>query len=93
MLNLINNFIKNYRMTKVDNIRNEIIERLFTISDKSSLLALNKIIENSQPIDSTIKLTEEQKLMLLLRELDITEGRVYLESDVNKKDLKWLKEL
>ena len=93
MLNLINNFIKNYRMTKVDNIRNEIIERLFTISDKSSLLALNKIIENSQPIDSTIKLTEEQKLMLQLSELDITEGRVYLESDVNKKDLKWLKEL
>jgi len=80
-------------MTKVDNIRNKIIERLFTISDKSSLLALNKIIENSQPIDSTIKLTEEQKLMLQLSELDITEGRVYLESDVNKKDLKWLKEL
>lgn len=93
MLNLINNFIKKYRMTKVDNIRNEIIERLFTISDKSSLLALNKIVENSQPIDSTIKLTEEQKLMLQLSELDIAEGRVYLESDVNKKDLKWLKEL
>jgi hypothetical protein len=93
MLNLTNNFIKNYRMTKVDNIRNEIIERLFTISDKSSLLALNKIVENSQPIDSTIKLTEEQKLMLQLSESDIAEGRVYLESDVNKKDLKWLKEL
>ena len=40
-----------------------------------------------------IKLTEEQIRMLQLSEQDIENGRVISQSQLDKSDLKWLKEL
>jgi hypothetical protein len=40
-----------------------------------------------------IKLSEEQILMLQLSDKDIAEGRLSSQEDVDKNDMKWLKEL
>jgi len=80
-------------MRTSDIIRNEIIGKLMTISDTNYLSALYQIVENSAVESDTIKLTKEQKLMLDLSEMDIKSGNTITQYDLDKKDLKWLKEL
>lgn len=80
-------------MTTTDHIRNGIIEQLLTISNKDYLTALFQLVKNSPADTETVKLTEEQILMLKLSDRDIKEGKLIAQSQLDKSDLKWLKEL
>jgi hypothetical protein len=80
-------------MTTTDHIRNGIIEKLLTISNKDYLTALFQLVKNSATDKDVIKLTEEQIVMLNLSEKDIKDGKVISGSKLDKSDLKWLKEL
>jgi hypothetical protein len=80
-------------MTTSDHIRNGIIEKLLTISNKDYLTALFQLVKNSSTDKGIVKLTEEQIVMLNLSEKDIKEGKLIPNSQVDKSDLKWLKEL
>ncbi|MCD6069416.1 MAG: hypothetical protein K0S33_4242 [Bacteroidetes bacterium] len=79
-------------MATVDSIRNGIIDKLLTISNRDFLAALSQLVENSNT-DDTVKLTEEQKLMLKLSDKDIKSGKLISHTQLDKNDLKWLKEL
>jgi hypothetical protein len=63
-------------MAQVDIIRNGIIDKLLTISDKEYLMALLRLVDNSAVQDEKIKFTKEQKLMLEMSETDIQNGRI-----------------
>ena len=78
-------------MSQVDVIRNEIIDKLLSISDKDYLMALLQLVDNSAVEKDKIKLTKEQKLMLELSETDIQNGRTISQNDLDKNDLEWLK--
>ena len=78
-------------MAQVDVIRNGIIDQLLTISDKEYLMALLRLVDNSVVQGEKIKLSKEQKLMLEMSGIDIQEGRVIAQSDLDKNDLEWLK--
>lgn len=80
-------------MTSADALRNEIIGKLLTISDKSYLSAINRIVETRSDRNDVVKLTEEQKLMLDMSNNDIKNGRTVNQVELNKADLLWLKEL
>ncbi|MDO8999073.1 MAG: hypothetical protein Q7W45_04860 [Bacteroidota bacterium] len=80
-------------MTTTDHIRNGIIEKLLTISNKDYLTALLQLVKNSPVDKDTVKLTEEQIVMLKLSDTDIKEGKLIAHSQLDKSDLKWLKEL
>lgn len=80
-------------MTTTDQIRNGIIEKLLTISNKDYLTALFHLVKNSPTDKDTVKLTEEQIVMLKLSEMDIKEGKMIAHSQLDKSDLKWVKEL
>jgi hypothetical protein len=80
-------------MANVDVIRNGIIDKLLTISNKDYLTALYRLVENSSTEKNQVKLTEEQLLMLKLSDKDIKHGRLIPQSQLDKEDLKWLKEL
>lgn len=80
-------------MTTTDHIRNGIIEKLLTISNKDYLTALFQLVKNSSIDKDTIGLTEEQVLMLKLSDKDIKEGNLIPHSQLDKSDLKLLKEL
>lgn len=78
-------------MAQVDVIRNGIIDKLLSISDKDYLMELHRLVNNSGVHEAKIKLTKEQKLMLQLSENDILNDRTISHSDLDKNDLEWLK--
>lgn len=85
--------IKESAMPTADNIRNSIIDKLLTISNKDYLSALHQLIEKSSVSTDIVKLSEEQVLMLKLSDKDIENNRLISQDDLDIADLKWLKEL
>jgi hypothetical protein len=77
-------------MATVDTLRNNLIDKLFTISNKEYLLALNQLIESSAVDNRTVKLSEEQVLMLQLSDKDIETGKLISQEQLDKNDLEWL---
>jgi len=80
-------------MNQTDILRNNIIEKLLTISNKEYLAALYQLVDNSSGDSDFIKFSKEQILMLQLSDKDIAEGRLSSQKDVDKNDREWLKEL
>ena len=80
-------------MKQVDILRDSIIDKLLTISNKDYLAALYQLINKSSVENDTVELTEEQLVMLQLSEQDILNGNLISQTELDKSDLKWLKEL
>lgn len=80
-------------MATVDNIRNNIIDKLLTIRNKEFLTALYEMVEKNSVENNIVKLTKEQKIMLELSDNDIENNRIIPQEQLDKDDLKWLKEL
>lgn len=80
-------------MANVDTIRNGIIDKLLSISNKEYLNALYHLIENSSTDQNKIKLTKEQIFMLQLSDIDIKNDKLISQSQLDKNDLRWLKDM
>lgn len=92
-LNGITNFEKNKIMTRADILRNNIIDKLLTISNQDYLSALYQLIEKSSVDNDIVKLSDEQILMLKLSDKDIEAGKLISQDDLDKSDIQWLKGL
>ena len=79
-------------MTQIDIIRNGIIDKLLTITDKNYLSSILNLLDSSTLNSEKIKLTKEQKTMLQFSLNDIKNGDIITNEDVLKSDLEWLKE-
>ena len=79
-------------MNKIDLLRDSIIDRLLAISNKDYLSALYQLVDKSVVESECIELSEEYTLLLQLSEIDIANGNVISQSEIDKSDLKWLKE-
>jgi len=79
-------------MNKIDLLRDSIIDRLLAISNKDYLSALYQLVDKSAVESNCIELSEEYTLLLQLSEIDIANGNVISQSEIDKSDLKWLKE-
>jgi len=80
-------------MNRIDILRDSIIDKLLTISNKDYLTALYQLINNRSIENEKVELTEEQILMLQLSEHDIENGNLITQTELDKSDFKWLKEL
>ncbi len=80
-------------MNSTDTLRNSIIDKLLSISNKDYLTALYKLVEKSSVDNEVVKLTDEQTLMLRLSDKDIKKGKLISQTHLDKADLQWLKEL
>ena len=80
-------------MNRVDVLRDSIIDKLLTISNADYLTALYQLITKSSVENDKVELTEEQIVMLQLSEHDIENGNFITQTELDKNDLKWLKEL
>lgn len=80
-------------MEATDILRNNIIDKLLTISDADDLSAIYKMVKRSSSYNDTVKLTEEQTLMLQLSDKDIINGKLISQDQLDKEDLQWVKEL
>lgn len=80
-------------MATTDALRNSIINKLLTITNKDYLSALYKLVEKSSVDNDIVKLTDEQVLMLKLSDKDIEKGKLISQSELDKHDTEWLKGL
>jgi hypothetical protein len=80
-------------MRTIDILRNNIIDKLLTINNKDYLSALYQLVNKSSVDNDTVKLTEEQILMLQLSDDDIKDGNLISQNRLDKDDLQWLKEM
>jgi hypothetical protein len=80
-------------MSTTDMLRNDIIDKLLTISNKDYLSALYQLVNSSSVGQDTVQLTEEQVLMLQLSDNDIKNGKLISHDQLDKDDLQWLKGL
>ena len=80
-------------MNRADILRNNIIDKLLTISNKDYLSALYQLVESSAVDNDIVKLSDEQILMLKLSDKDIEAGRLISQEELDKSDMRWLKGL
>ncbi|MES2138078.1 MAG: hypothetical protein V4511_00115 [Bacteroidota bacterium] len=80
-------------MSTTDILRNNIIDKLLTISNKDYLSALYQLVKTSAVDKDIVELSEEQILMLQLSDEDIKNGKLISQTKLDKDDLKWLKGL
>jgi len=78
-------------MATVDTLRNNLIDKLLTISNKEYLQALNQLVEKSAVDNDVVNLTKEQILMLQLSDKDIEANRLISQEQLDKNDLEWLR--
>jgi hypothetical protein len=77
-------------MSTTDSLRNNIIDKLLTITNKDYLSALYQLVNSSSVDQDSVKLTEEQILMLQLSDKDIQDGKLISQSELDNNDLQWL---
>lgn len=77
-------------MATIDKIRNNLIDKIISIRDKEILEALDKLVSLSE--SDIVELTNEQKEMLQMSEVDIEKGRLISQDEMNKRNLEWLNE-
>lgn len=77
-------------MATVDNIRNDLINKILSIKDRDFLEALVKLISSSKAESDIVELTEEQKTMLEMSEQDIKSGKLISQEAMDKRNLEWL---
>jgi hypothetical protein len=77
-------------MATVESIRNGLINKILSIRNKDFLEALDQVISSSSAESEFVELTNEQKEMLEMSEMDLNQGRTISQSDMNKRNLEWL---
>lgn len=77
-------------MASVDKIRNGLIDKILSIRNKEFLEALDKLISSSVTDSDIVELTDEQKEMLQMSEIDIKNGRLISQEEMDKRNLEWL---
>lgn len=78
-------------MLSATDIRNRLIDQLMSIKDADYLRALSDMIDHSHVQEKNVALTEEQKFMLAMSDVDIKAGRTIDQHNLNERELEWLK--
>jgi hypothetical protein len=76
-------------MNALENIKNNLIDRILATKNERLLEALNGIFDSTQA-EEIISLSSEQIEMLSMSEKDIQDGNFISESELKKRDSKWL---
>jgi hypothetical protein len=75
-----------------EQIRNNIIEKLYSIDNKELLHAMDKLLEASVKQDKPYEISSEQKEALEASDQDIIYGRLISDEELNAEEDEWLKE-
>lgn len=80
-------------MATVDQIRNELIDKILSIKNKAFLKALDQIVSSTTLDQVSTELTDDQIEMLEMSEADIKNGNLISQEAMDKRNLEWLKEV
>ncbi len=81
--------IKRYLMTTIDHIKNRLIDRILVSKNEKLLNAIDSIFNSTQS-EEKITLNSYQIEMLMMSEIDIEQGNLISETDLEKSDAEWL---
>lgn len=76
-------------MTTLENVKNRLIDKILAAQNENFLEAIEKIFLTTQK-EGKVKLYPEQKEMLMMSDVDIENGNVVSESELDKMDSEWL---
>ena len=76
-------------MNALENIKNSLIDSILATRNERLLEAIKNIFDSTQSED-IISLSTEQIEMLSMSEKDIEDGKLVSESELSKRDSKWL---
>jgi archaellum component FlaF (FlaF/FlaG flagellin family) len=76
-------------MNALENIKNSLIDRILATKNEQLLEAIKSIFDSTQS-EEIISLSTEQIEMLSMSEKDIEDGKLVSESELSKRDSKWL---
>lgn len=76
-----------------ERLRNSIIEKILSISDRNYLETLHRLIEKSSGSLDVFYLNEQQVALLNMSEKDIENGNIITQTDLDQHDMLWLKKL
>ena len=76
-------------MNALENIKNSLIDRILATRNERLLDAIKNIFDSTQS-EEIIALSTEQIEMLSMSEKDIEDGKLVSESELGKRDSKWL---
>ena len=76
-------------MNALENIKNSLIDRILATRNERLLDAIKNIFDSTQS-EEMIALSTEQIEMLSMSEKEIEDGKLVSESELNKRDSKWL---
>lgn len=76
-------------MNTLENIKNSLIDRILATKNEQLLEAIKSIFDSTQ-LEEIISLSTEQIEMLSMSDKDIEEGKLVSESELSKRDSKWL---
>jgi hypothetical protein len=76
-------------MNALENIKNSLIDRILATRNEQLLEAIKSIFDSTQS-EEIISLSTEQIEMLSMSEKDIEDGNLVSESELSKRDSKWL---
>jgi hypothetical protein len=80
-------------MATIENIRSGLIKKILTIKDKNMLEALESLLSTDEKGGDLIVLSDAQKELLEMSELDIKEDRLISQEAMDKRNLEWLDKL
>ena len=76
-------------MTGLENIKNNLIDRILATKNEKLLKAISNIFDSTQR-EEIMSLTSEQIEMLVMSEKDIENENFVSESELDKADSEWL---
>lgn len=79
-------------MRTIQDIRNDIIDKILSIKEREALLELDQLLDTFHVEVDTVLTTEAQKAMLQMSEEDIKQGRLISQEDMVARNLEWLNE-
>lgn len=77
-------------MATTDKIRSELIDKILSIKNRDFLEALDQLVTTSLSESEIVELTNEQKAMLKISELDIKNGQLISQEAMDRRNLEWL---
>ena len=79
-------------MASIEQIRNNLIDKLSLIKNKELLSAVDRLLEVSVKEEDVYNISEEQRKALQASNSDIASGRLVSDEDLNFEEDKWLNE-
>ena len=79
-------------MASVENLRNNLINKILAIRSEDFLEALDNLVSSSNQANEPISLNQSQKEMLMMGLNDVKNGNLISQEELDKTDLQWLNE-